>query len=99
MAKPHIKPIAKIMLLAGQPANKVSVDYDYLKKISPSDLAWLAQFTDEYYGGAKPKLQTEELKKEANHSRYARSMDALNSDTHSASHHPELVDPNIKHEE
>lgn len=90
-----VKPIAKIKHLASQKHNSQAVDYDYLSRLSKTDLAWLAQFTDEYYGGAKSKLQTEDQKKEANHSRYARSKDALNTPTHSTSTQPDLPDTNV----
>lgn len=34
------------------------LDYDYLKKLAPKDLEWLAQFTNEYTAGAVEKYKS-----------------------------------------
>lgn len=42
---------------------KEFIDYDYIDKLSPEEKKELAQFTDEYYGGAVSKYENGRVKK------------------------------------
>lgn len=82
-----MSPKKKINKLKSQKHNRAMVDYDeqYLNSLSPEELEFLAQFTDEYYAGADPTLHTERLgkaraqecKRTTNKARYKRGQDAL----------------------
>lgn len=41
---------------------KELIDYDYIDKLSPEEKELIAQFTDEYYGGAVGKTKTGRIK-------------------------------------
>jgi hypothetical protein len=83
-----MNPKKKINKLRSQKHNRALIDYDeqYLSSLSPAELEFLAQFTDEYYAGADPILHTERLgktraqecKRTTNKARYKRGQDALN---------------------
>jgi hypothetical protein len=66
MAKRKIKKKVRVKSLYARHNTRVRselLDYDYLNKLSKDDLLWLAQFTDEYVGGAVEKDSKGNVKK------------------------------------
>jgi hypothetical protein len=58
------------------------VDYDYLRKLSPAEQQWLAQFTDEYHSGAVPASGGEILRARDEVRAAYRAKNAANRDVY-----------------
>lgn len=63
MSSPKKKPRNPLAASDAPRTRKELLDYDYLKKLSPEELEYLAKFTDEYVGASISKTKSGRVKK------------------------------------